>query len=138
MKKIKRSKKKEKLTSRWSLKKPFLMKEGDDRYEGHLKQLKERGFSDDETWCLFAVIAEFVLPRLKRLKEINAGYPGGLTEKKWQTILSKMIFAFEWAIVEAEMTEDYMNLSEKERKANWKKYEEGMDLFAEYFMALWW
>ena len=82
----------------------------------HLKQLKETGFSDTETWCLFACITEFVLPRLKRFKKINNGYPDGLTEKKWQTILSKMVFAFEWIIMNEEMTEEYIKLSDKKKR----------------------
>jgi hypothetical protein len=137
-KKAKKIKKKEKLVSKWSLKEPLFLDKKDDRYESQLKQLKERGFSDTETWSLFTVIAEFVLPRLERFKEIKGGYPSDLTERKWNIILNKMIFAFEWAIMDGEMTKEYMDLSDKERKANWKKYDEGMDLFAEWFMALWW
>jgi len=136
--KKKKTKKKEKLTSKWSLKKPLFVEKSDKRYKKHVKQLKENGFSDAETWCLFAGISEFILPRLKRFKEINNGYPGDLTEAKWDKILDNMIFAFEWAVMDGEMTDEYMDLSDKKKEDGWKKYEEGMKLFGEYFMGLWW
>jgi hypothetical protein len=121
----------------WSIKKPMYIEKNDKRYKEHVKQLKKYGFSDTETWNLFGVIAEFVLPRLKRFKKVSNGYPGGeITEAKWNEILDKMIFAFEWSITYD--NEDNSALSEKREKANWKRYEEGMELFAKWFMALWW
>lgn len=128
----------EKLNSRWSLKKPYLVKEGDKRYKRCLKELKENGFSYDETWSLDSVVSEFVLPRLKLFKQVNNGFPGGLTESGWNEIIDKMIFAFEWNMADTNMTEMYIKASEEEKKANWEKYSEGMDLFAKYFRDLWW
>jgi len=133
----KKQAKKEKLTSKWSLRKPLYIGKKDERYEWHLKQLKTTGISDTETWSLDATIAEFILPRLKRFKVVNSGYPSSLTEKKWNEILDKMIFAFEWALADVDISE-HADLSEKERKLKWKKYEEGMNLFSKYFMDLWW
>jgi len=132
----KKSKKKEKL-SKWSLKKPMYIDKTDKRYEKYLKQLKDTGFSDTETWNLLGVIAEFILPRLKRFREIANGHPGVLTEAKWNKILDKMIFSFEWTLVDSDdFTHEHS--TDKQLERGWKRYEEGMELFREYFMALWW
>lgn len=74
-------------------------------------------------------ITKFVLPRLRRFKEVEAGYPGGLTESKWDAMLDKMIYAFE-------TFEDHWDkeLTPKE----WRKIHEGFRLFGKWFMDLWW
>ena len=125
-----------KLQSQWSVKKPLYIEKKDKRYERYLKQLKSNGFSDTETWSLYSVMAEFLLPRLIRFKEINCGYPLSLTEKQWDEILDKMIFAFQWSI--AEESDKYDKVAEETIKANQKKCEEGLKLFSEYFRHLWW
>lgn len=91
------------------------------------KQRLKRGFDDSETWSLYTTIASFIVPRLKRFKKVNNGYPANLTEEEWDTILDKMIFSFENC--------DHDKLFEKEF---YDKYEEGINLFAKYFMNLWW
>ena len=126
-----------KLTSRWSLKKPLFLEKTDKRYKRHLKQLKTNGFSDAETWCLDSIIAEFILPRLIRFKELNIGYPGGdMSPEKWDIALDEMIFAFDWSL----HCEDdkYKDLSKEEGDKNWDRYDEGMKLFAKWFRQLWW
>ena len=129
----------EKLSSKWSVKAPLYIDKTDKRYSRHLKMLKECGFSDTETWSLYSVLSEFVLPRLKRFKKITNGFPsvptsmGDMTMDKWYEILDKIIFAFDWAL-----TSDDMFENKKEYMNGWKKYKEGMELFAEYFRDLWW
>lgn len=122
----------------WFTKKPLHIDKKDDRYEEYAQQLKENGFCDSETWNLGHCIIAFTLPRLKRFKETHNGYPMGMSEKQWSEILDKMIFAMEWALKEDAMTDDYEKLTQKEKKANWKKYEEGMKLFSDYLLHLWW
>jgi hypothetical protein len=126
-----------KLQSRWSLKKPLYLDKKDKRYKRHLKQLKTNGFSDSETWGLYGVIADFVLPRLIRFREITPGTPGALSsEQEWLDILDKMIFSFQWAKDDNETA--HIDLSNAERQEGDKKCAEGLKLFAEYFRALWW
>ncbi|MFW6046541.1 MAG: hypothetical protein ACOCP4_01980 [Candidatus Woesearchaeota archaeon] len=48
----------------------------------HFFQKLKYGYSDRETWSLDMTIAKFVLPRLKRYKEIDPGNPHGLTERE--------------------------------------------------------
>jgi len=131
-------KKQQNLSSEWSLKTPLYLNKKDKTYKKHLKQLKTQGFSDTELWCLNMCIAKFILPRLKRFKTVTIGYPATLSEKKWQIVLDKMIFSFEWVVTETTMTEEYMKLSDKKKKLNWKKYDEGIKLFSQYFLSLWW
>lgn len=131
--------KKEKLTSKWSVKNPLYITKKDKRYSKHVKMLKECGFSDTETWSLYSVIAEFALPRLKRFKEITICHPANLKdEHEWSGILDKIIFAFEWVGIDDNCDEEYEKMSDEERKKNWDRYLEGMKLFAEYFRDLWW
>ena len=125
-----------KLTSKWSLKKPLYLEKTDKRYRRHIKQLKLNGFTDSETWGLDSVIAEFILPRLIRFKELNIGFPDVFTFDSWNDVIDKMIFAFDWSLNCDD--EKYDNLSKEEQEINWKKYEEGMQLFAKYFRHLWW
>jgi hypothetical protein len=128
---------KNKLTSRWSLKEPLYLKKTDKRYSKHLKQLKTNGFSDAETWSLDSVIAEFILPRLIRFKEVNIAYPGmDMPPEKWDAALDEMIFAFDWSLHCGD--DKYDNLSKEEGDKNWNRYDEGMKLFAKWFRQLWW
>lgn len=93
-------------------------------------QRRFRGWDDSETWCLDQSIAKFILPRLKRFKELNNGYPGDLDEEGWNQALDKMIFAFEWAASDAkyEWADD----------GQYEKVKEGLKLFQEYYFSLWW
>lgn len=125
-----------KYSSRWSLKKPLYVDKSDKRYKCHIKQLKENGFSDAETWALDSVVAEFILPRLKRFHEITISYPNDIAFKEWKNILNKIIFAFEWSLTCKESNN--LNLSKEKEKINWEKYNEGMQLFSKYFRDLWW
>jgi hypothetical protein len=63
-------------------------------------------------------------------------HPGDISMEEWNEILDKMIFAFKWSITEDE--EANYTLPDKEKEENWKKYEEGMNLFAKWYMGLWW
>lgn len=105
-----------------------LTEKNDKREKIFTKQRLTRGFDDSETWSLRDTIAKFIVPRLKVFREVTNGYPGDLTEKKWATILTKIEKAFELVIL------DKMVWTDKENKI----YQEGMQLFSEYFMHLWW
>ena len=126
------------LKSEWVLKNPPYMKKDDKRYALFKGQLKTNGFCDAETWSLDSMICKFILPRLIRFKEINIGFPGGddMTIEKWNVVLDKMIFAFDWSLNHEE--EKYDGLPDKQKEKHWQQYQEGMDLFAKWFRHLWW
>lgn len=104
----------------------FDISENDERYDKFKKQREERGFDDTETWSLDVTFAKFLVPRLKRFKELNNGIPNGLNEQEWNNILDEMIEGFEGII-----TDDLINpRNEKADKA--------LKLFTEHYFSLWW
>lgn len=111
----------------------------------YLWQKITRGFSDQVTWNLDYDMAKWILPRLKRFKELNNGYPDDLTSERWDEILDEMIWAFNYIANDGEgkiFTADTRpGAFEKEReqwKAAEKRVDEALKLFGEYFQALWW
>lgn len=108
-------------------------------------------FSDDELWDLFYNISRYVLPRLKRYKELMdrpfSGYPCEMIEgdvsrditkeesekysNKWRDIVEEMIVSFE-LIVKDDWGGDI-----KKYKEQRKIKEKGLSLFAQYFENLW-
>ena len=96
--------------------------------EEYKKQRIERGFDDTETFSLFITIANFILPRLKRYKEISKVHPVNMTFEEWNLILDKIIESFE-LITKPE----YFWFGRDN-----PKIQEGIDLFAKYFRYLWW
>lgn len=57
-------------------------------------QRRTRGWDDSETWDLDAQLAAYLVPRLRRFKEINNCCPGHLTEEEWDARLNEMIELF--------------------------------------------
>ena len=103
--------------------------ENDDRQEEWYNERKENGFDDTETWSLKTTIAKFTLPRLKWFKERHFDNPWDITFEKWDEILDNMIFSFEYYA-----NDEWKPISDED----FKKVEEGMKLFGEYYGDLWW
>jgi len=95
-------------------------------------QRKTRGFSDRETWSLYTEIAKFTLPRLKRFKEVNCGFPHNYTEETWNKVLDDMIFAINYAANHDDMDETLL------KKKDYQRIRRGLNLFGKYFLDLWW
>ena len=87
-----------------------------------------KGYAEKECWDLFYYNARWLVPRLKRLREIKHGPPAQLTEQKWDNILAKMILAFELI---ARNEEEEPDGTIKPAVA------EGLRLFAKWYLALW-
>lgn len=102
-----------------------LINRSDKRWDDYKEQRMSRGFDNSETWSLDSTISRFIEPRLKVFKELHAGYPGYLTEEKWEEILDKMIKAFEY--INNDDTFDHK-----------EEVDEGLDLFRKHFFDLWW
>lgn len=114
-----------------------------------------------ETWSLDVNLAKYIIPRLKKFKELNNGYPGISemdTLEKWDEALDKMIQAFEYVIDLDEYwlddpRYDYTDIMFGDNKEFYEKIKEnkitedirrlaaineGLQLFAKYYMSLWW
>ena len=106
-----------------------------------------KGFSDDETWGLDYKIAKFVLPRLKRLREIESGFPGCYDHEQWWGMVDRMIWSMN-EIVEHDgrypeeeppnFSEEGMIESDRKRRIYDQKLQEGLVLFGRNFRGLWW
>ena len=84
---------------------------------------------DYQVYNLDDNIAKFVLPRLKLLRKDINGYPESTGSfENWLTILDKVIWSFER---ELDWT-DY-----QKTKKDFKKYEEGIELFGKYWRQFW-
>lgn len=104
---------------------------------------------NSELWNFDNTICEWIVPRLKKFKEINCAYPGVApmdTPEKWDNALDKMIRAFELAKYDPIDLDDNLNPTdtlldiEKYRiiAEKWKKeVDEGLMLFANWFTSLW-
>lgn len=90
-----------------------------------IEQKLSRGFSDDETWSLDMTIARFIVPRLERFKELNNGHPSTLLPESWDAIIQEMIDGFK------EAAKDDLN-------SDTVKIDRALELFKEWFQALWW
>ena len=127
------------------------------------KWLKQRGLyvNPKETWSLDITFAKYIIPRSKKFKELNNGYPGieeVNTPEKWDEALDKMIQAFEYVIDWDEYWLDdprydytdimfgddkelYESIVENKRMEDIRRLtaiNEGLQLFAKYYMSLWW
>ncbi len=88
-----------------------------------------RGFDDSETFSLDYSLAQAILPRLRRFKEVAHATPSDIPEEEWNAILDKMISAFEFASSEARWNAD---------ESEYVRHQEGINLFAKHYFSLWW
>lgn len=107
----------------------FSLTEPDDkREEQFIEQRKTRGFDDSETWSLRDSIGQFILPRLKRYREIIDGFI--VNEDNFYEKIDKAIRAFELLVRD----NGALILNEEETK----EFNEGLAAYNEIFMGLWW
>jgi hypothetical protein len=91
-------------------------------------QRLSKGFDDSDTWCLATTNALWIVPRLERFMELRNGYPIGLSDQEWEEILNKILFAFK-TIAKDDCTLTYKNDDQ---------IKEGLELYAKYYLNLWW
>lgn len=94
-----------------------------DRVKKHTQQYIENGFDDSDTWGLDSHLAELILPRLQRYKELATGvividFP-----------LDEMINAFDLYV-----NKDRFDWTDEE----YKSVVDGFKAFGEHFQSLWW
>lgn len=118
------------------------------------------GFPLEQAWEFRSWHAEIVVPRLKYMRDHLTGHPFGLTREEWEAVLSQMIWSFEnidnypspiyssdfdrrYEVIENENSTTYKSMNKTGtidcsplEKHN-KQIASGLNLFAEYYEALW-
>ena len=94
-----------------------------------------RGWDDSETWSLDYPIAKFILPRLKRFKELNDAFPLDTTPESWDEELDEMIWCFNFMITQRDWGRVGADFGTKEE---WERSQKGLELFAKRYFDLWW
>lgn len=90
------------------------------------------GYSEKDLWGLDYHLAKLILPRLKAFYNMEKfGHPMEFTEEEWDAALNKMIYSFEMIIEEEE------NFEEGVDEIDWRKVQEGLELFGKYYCDLW-
>lgn len=105
-----------------------LTSKDDDREPEYIRQRLERGFDDSETWSLRDTIANFIIPRLKRHREIIDGFI--VNHNELYENCDKALRAFE--LVARDNGSTIWTKEEEE------EYKIGMEAFNKVFMGLWW
>lgn len=101
---------------------------GVDEKDPRYKIDKELGFAQSETWDLYYSLALEIYPRLCYFREHTLAYPAEADgEDEWDEILDKMIRAFKLILTDDRRDEE-----------KFKEAEEGLKLFAKWYLALWW
>ena len=110
---------------------------------------KDSVIKPTEVWDFDICFSEYAIPRLKKLKDNLQLYPGiegANSIEEWESILDKIILAFELHIDMSNMDEKYFQYDEdgklsKESLALAEndniKIDEGLALFAKWFRYLW-
>ena len=93
------------------------------------KLIRKELYSKQECWDLYVFMAKDIMMALKSFKKYNVNsYPADLDYiEEWHNIIDKMIYSFE--IIANDNIVAQTNQKEE--------IQEGLDLFAKYFMDLW-
>ena len=98
-----------------------------------------RAVGIEEAWSLDVYAAKYIAPRLKLLRKITHGYPSELNRQCpegndafecWQSMLDKMIFAFEY--YDDLYARRLVTTNEEQTRVK-----DGLRLFAEWYEYLW-
>ena len=100
--------------------------------EGHRRDRAEKGYSRADLINFDTHLAWVIASGARELAEITHGYPANLAggADEWHAILNKIADGFEgWLHYEADNSGKYSEVS--------AALNESLDLFKQYFMALW-
>ena len=95
------------------------------------KKSESEEIKDSELYNLDSTICAFIIPKLKKFKEVTKSYPPQVGSfENWQDTIDKMIYWMEMYLDD----DNRYNRTEEEKT----KMEEGKKLFFDYFENLWW
>ena len=86
-----------------------------------------RGFDDSETWSLDYTFFNWLLPRLKRFREVSCAHPCDMTYEEW-------IKELDDAIDDLKILKESIGFGEEYEEA----YERFVEWFAKRLHHLWW
>ena len=97
---------------------------------------KKKGLAkitNEECWGLDITLAKYILPRLEKFEILNTNiHPCEFKNmEEWHKIINKMIYSFKFIL------KDELIIDIELSKAEDKRVQEGLDLFARYFRDLW-
>jgi|GEM_PF-1353200 len=102
-----------------------------------LFQYLRDGWDDSDTWSLNYTLSKIILPRLKRFKELNIGWPskswksdGFKTFEDWEAALDDMIYAMD--------INSRLDDISPDTAVDWERVKRGNYLFGKFFNDLWW
>ena len=98
-----------------------------DSYDERLKELEE--FNELDIYSLRDSVAHFLAPRLRYMADTLTGTPHELEPEEWRAILNKMADAFELA--------EHWDEIQVVNYENELRIQEGLQLFARWYMHLW-
>jgi hypothetical protein len=81
--------------------------------------------SDELVWNLDTTLAQILAQGIGRLREMDHGYPGALTEASWHAILEEMVAGFQSYAEARDHVPDFGRLNKS------------LDLLREWFPHLW-
>lgn len=95
-------------------------------------QRGRRGYADTDLWSFDSYLAGVLVKALAQLRDTTHGYPSGLdTPEEWAAILTQMVDGFA-------AHRDIMNTGDTEAmRTATERFQRGMELFSEYYLALW-
>lgn len=89
-----------------------------------------RGWDDSDTWSLDYTLCKWLLPRLKRFRELQNGWPADFeTQEEWNVVLDKIEKSIQ-AVANQDEDDSWFT--------NHREYQEGLELFGKYLINLWW
>ena len=117
--------------------KDFPFEEHDDICDRNIPD--EEGFSEIEFFSLDYSLALYIYGRLRYFQDnCLYGYPNGMSQKEWETILGKMVKAFKLYCTHEDNDALFSEQEKKARSKNrQKQINYGMRLFIKYFQCLW-
>ncbi len=93
-------------------------------------QRRTQGWDDSVTWDLDQQLAAWLAPRLRRLKELNDGFPSYSSPDEWDAELDEMVWAAEWYAGNAYET--------GQNKQDWERAVRGLQQVTIRLPDLWW
>lgn len=98
-----------------------------------------RGYCDRDRWDVGHALALILIPMLKYLEKNKHGYPVGLSEKKWDIILKKIVDGLEanFRLTEGHYPIEWIMTNDPRLKKLSKTATEGLMLLGKHFNDLW-